>query len=143
MQWGGQERRAADTVSSQLAPGEQVVAILGRCQTGPSPWFSLITYLFIFFIKFYAVVATNQRLFLVRLSFWTGRPKAVDVAYPLQSVQLIQYNAPTLWGVMKLATPVGELKLNVPRISRAGADAVAATFHSTGAPPPPPPPPTA
>lgn len=145
MQLGGHDQRVLNQISPQLAPGETVVAIMGRSQTGPSPWLiSLIAYLLFLFIKYYAVAVTTQRVFLVRLSIWTGRPKSVDVAYTVASVRLIEYNEGALWGVLRLQTPAGELKLNVPRVARDGADRVATALsppalspRPPAAPPPP------
>lgn len=122
------QQRIADLVASQLQPGEGVEAVLKTSQTGPSPWLiSFISYLLLFFVRYYAIAVSNQRVFLVRLG-WTGRPKIIEAVYPRQSVRVIEYKT-GLWSVLRLDRPTdGELKLNVARMVRGSADAVVAAL---------------
>lgn len=56
-----------------LEPGETVQAVF-NAQTGPNPYLSIITYLFLFWVRLYLVVVTDRRILMIRSSFW--RPSA-------------------------------------------------------------------
>jgi hypothetical protein len=116
--------RVEEFVTPSLQPGERVVAILGFGQTGPSPWFYLLTYLIVFWIHVYAIVVTDQRVLFVRKSMWTNRPKRVELAVPRAQVAVAAYKPPSVWGSLTLTRPDGPLKLNVPRIHRDEAQGV-------------------
>jgi hypothetical protein len=65
-----------------LEPGETVQAVFSA-QTGPNPYLSIITYLFLFWVRLYAVVVTDRRILVLRSSFW--RPSvavAVEAVLP-------------------------------------------------------------
>lgn len=64
-----------------LEPGETTQAVfLG--QTGPSPYWSLLTYLVFFAVKMHAFVVTDRRILILRSGFWV--PTNVhSVAYVL------------------------------------------------------------
>ena len=124
------EQRVLDVVQSQLEPGEQVQAILKSSQTGPSPWlWSIIGYIWIMFIKYYAIVVTDRRVLLVTLSKLSGRPKTFAEAYPRSAVRVKEWKEGALWSVLRLERPTGgELKLNVARVMRGGAEKVVAAL---------------
>jgi hypothetical protein len=52
-----------------LEQGETVQAVF-NAQTGPNPYLSIITYLFLFWVRLYAVVVTDRRILVLRSSFW-------------------------------------------------------------------------
>lgn len=60
-----------------LEPGEQIQAV-AMGQTGPSPWFALLTYLVVLFggAKFYIFVFTDRSIIVLRAGMWTpAKPK--------------------------------------------------------------------
>lgn len=64
-------------VEPTLEPGEQIQEVF-LAQTGPSPWFGLLTYLIFFAVKRRIVVATDRAIVVYSASFWTGtHPKGV------------------------------------------------------------------
>lgn len=63
-----------------LEPGEQIQAIV-PCQTGPSPYYSFLTYLIFFWIKWWHIVATDRALVVLRVGM-TGKPKEVAQRLP-------------------------------------------------------------
>ncbi len=145
---GVADRRSAKVrtfVEPQLEPGEQVVALLPTGQTGPSPWFMLLTYLISFWIRYYAIAVTERRVLFVRCSTWTGRPKTLERAESRGAVTLVDYRPGSLWGKLLLQTAAGPMKLNVHRLFRNDAADVAAALTAASAPGSmtPPPPPTA
>jgi hypothetical protein len=55
-----------DRAQPYLEPGEQVQAVF-MCQTGPSPWFSALSWLIVLFgAKYYVVAATDRNLVVLR-----------------------------------------------------------------------------
>lgn len=52
-----------------LEPGETVQAVFSA-QTGPNPYLSFLTYLFLFWVRLYIVVVTDRRILVIRSSFW-------------------------------------------------------------------------
>jgi hypothetical protein len=126
-------------VQSELEPGETVQACLASAQTGPTPWFVLLTYLIYFWIRSWAVVVTDRRVILVKKSLLTTRVKGVEGAFPRSGVAVTDWHAANLWSRLVLSTPAGPLKLNVHRFFRDGAQAlVAALAQPPTAPPVPP-----
>ncbi len=63
-----------------LEPGEQIQTVV-PCQTGPSPYFMLLTSLIFFWTKYWHVVATDRALVVLRAGM-LGRPKAVAYRLP-------------------------------------------------------------
>ena len=50
-----------------LEAGEQIQSIF-TAQTGPNPYLSILTYLVFFWIKYYAIAATDRRILVFRAS---------------------------------------------------------------------------
>lgn len=121
-------RKMVEHVTPQLEAGEQVVANLPYGQTGPTPWLSLLTYLYMFFIKFYGVVATDRRVLLVRRTFLFNRISGVESAQALAQVHVLGWKPGALWGVLKLEVAGAPLRLNVPRMHRTDADGLVAAL---------------
>lgn len=130
-------RRVADFVAPQLEPGEQVEAILRASQTGPSPWlWSLLLGPLLgvlYGIRHYAVTVTDRRVLFVRLGGWVGGPKAVEEAYPRTAVKVKDFKPGTVYGVLRLTRPSGELKLNFHRVARGGAEDVVRALGAAAA----------
>lgn len=114
-----------EVVGPQLEPGEQVVVGIGQVQTGPTPWMFILTYLIIFWIKYWGIALTDRRLIFVRCSKLTGGLREVDHSIPRASVRVIEYKRPGVWGKLVLDVADGEaVRLNVHRIHRDDADGV-------------------
>jgi hypothetical protein len=125
------ERRAEKMrkfVAPHLGEGEQVTAVMPTGQTGPSPWFALLTYLIFFWIRMYAIVVTDRRVVFVRCSIWTCGPRRVEDTPPRGDVSVLEWTPGALWGKLVLDRKGQALKLNVHRAFRAGADAVVAAL---------------
>lgn len=54
-------------------------------QTGPNPWFFLITYLTIFWIKYRTFVVTQDAIYVLRNSKFTMKPKEILATLPRQT----------------------------------------------------------
>jgi hypothetical protein len=65
-----------------LEPGETVEAVLSA-QTGPNPYLSIITYLFLFWVRLYLVVVTDRRILVIRSSSWQpSSARSVEAVLP-------------------------------------------------------------
>jgi len=124
-------RKLVEHVAPQLEDGEQVAATLPYGQTGPTPWLSLLTYLFMFFIKFYGVVATDRRVLLVRRTLLLNRIKGVESVHAPSQVRVVGWKPGAIWGVLKLDVAGAPLRLNVPRMHRTDADGLAVALGYT------------
>jgi hypothetical protein len=120
------DRRRAKTLEATtplLRPGEQVRAMLPFAQTGPVPWFFAITYLILFFIKYYAIVATDQRVLFLKRGKLAGKVHSTIVEeHPLGQVTVAEWKANPVWSRLMLARPDGVMKLNVHRVHRSDAE---------------------
>lgn len=56
-----------ENAQPHLEPGEQIQSIF-TAQTGPNPYLSILSYLVFFWIRFYAIAATDRRLVVFRAS---------------------------------------------------------------------------
>lgn len=68
-----------------LEAGEQIQSIF-TAQTGPNPYLSILTYLVFFWIRFYAIAATDRRILVFRAS--ALRPsniKSLDETFPRET----------------------------------------------------------
>lgn len=72
-----------ERVQPLLEPGEQVQAVI-PCQTGPSPWFSALSWLIVLFgAKYWIIAATDRNLVVCKASaFMPFKPKGVDRRLP-------------------------------------------------------------
>jgi hypothetical protein len=132
--------RVLSAVQGELEPGEVIQACIPSCQTGPTPWFALLTYLIYFWIRTLGIVVTDRRVILVKRSSLTTRVKGIQGAVPRSGVAVTDWHAANLWSRLVLSTPTGPLKVNVHRMFRDGAQAVVAALAQ---PPIAPPTPTA
>lgn len=62
-----------------LEPGEQVRHVFW-CQTGPSPYFFILTYLIIFWIKYRIVVVTDRAVVVLESKKLSAKPTGKVVA---------------------------------------------------------------
>lgn len=71
-----------------LQPGEQIQQVF-LAQTGPSPYFVLLTYLTLFWNKYFIVVVTDQSITILRASFFKSTfpkgPTPVEARLPRQT----------------------------------------------------------
>lgn len=119
-----------------LPPGSRIRQAF-VCQTGPSPWMFLITYLIFFFIKYRIVVVTEDAIYVLRSSKFMMKPKELVATLPRQTVL-----GPVsgLWGKLDL---LGERHWVHKRFHKdiAAADYEAGQLGAAPAPAPAPPPP--
>ncbi|HEY4346848.1 MAG TPA: hypothetical protein VGM80_04605 [Gaiellaceae bacterium] len=74
-----------DRVQPMLEPGEQIQAVF-LCQSGPNPSFILLTYLFMFFSKYWVVAATDKRIAVFKASVMApSKPKELAESLPRDS----------------------------------------------------------
>lgn len=109
-------RKVEEFITPQLEAGERVDTILSYCQTGPSPWFTALTVLIIFWIRPYAIVVTDRRVIFIRRSALTNRVKGIESIAARHEVTVAVYHVPILWGKLVLNRPGGPLKLHVHRM---------------------------
>ena len=123
-------RKMLEHVTPQLEAGEQVMAIVPHSQTGPTPYFVLLTYLYLFFIKVYGVVVTDRRVLMVRRTMMLNRIKGVESALPRAQVRVVEWKPGALWSVLKLDVAGMPVRLNVGRVHRRGAEELVAALGS-------------
>jgi hypothetical protein len=123
-------------VQSELEPGETVQACLPVAQTGPVPWFMVITVLIYFWIRIVGIVVTDRRVILVKRGTLTNRVKGVVGAFPRSGVAVTDWHSANLWSRLVLATPTGPLKVNVHRMYREGAQSIVAALAQPPVAPP-------
>jgi hypothetical protein len=117
-----------------LPPGSRIRQTF-VCQTGPSPWMFLITYIVFFFIKYRIVAVTEDAIYVLRSSKMTMTPKELIATLPRQT-QLGPVSG--MWGKLDL---LGERHWVHKRFHKdiAAADYEAAQFGATAPAPAPPP----
>ena len=138
------DRRRAkveEKVRPQLQAGESIDATLSFAQTGPTPWFALLTYLIFFWIRYYAFVATNQRVLLVKRSSFLNRVLDVESTFDRNQVTVTEYRPPTVWGKLMLQVGPTPWTLNIHRMHKQECDAFVQVLGGVTAPPPVGPPP--
>ena len=68
-----------------LESGEQIQSIF-TAQTGPNPYLSILTYLVFFWIKYYAIAATDRRIVVFRASaLRPSKIKSVAETFPRET----------------------------------------------------------
>ena len=106
------------------------------CQTGPSPWFFLLTYLTIFWISYRIVCITDDAIYVLRSTKLTFKPRELVATLPRQT-QLGPVSG--LWGKIEL---MGERHWVHKRFHK-DIEAADHEAHRLATQAPPPPPPTA
>lgn len=81
-----------------LDPGETIQGVF-MGQSGPTPYVGLLTPLYVFFVKQVVVVATDQRIVVMRRGIFTVRPKRVLATEP-RDTQIGPLSG--LWGRIEL-----------------------------------------
>ena len=120
--------QVAAAVGPQLEPGEEILANLPSCQTGPSPWFYAVTYLIAFSIRQLGVVVTDRRVFFVKRGTFTNSVKGVEAVDPRDAVEVTEWKPASLWSTLRIHRPGGMLKLNVHRMHREDAEGIVRTL---------------
>ena len=117
-----------------LPPGSRIRQTF-VCQTGPSPWMFLITYLVFFFIKYRIVCVTEDAIYVLRSSKMTMSPKELIATLPRRT-QLGPVSG--MWGKLDL---LGERHWVHKRFHKdiTAADYEAAQFGAPAQAPVPPP----
>jgi len=92
--------KLAERAAPFLPQGSQVRQVF-VCQTGPSPWFFLLTYLTIFWIKYRLVAVTQDGIYVLEGSKLTGgaKPKSLVGTIP-RATQLGPVSG--VWGQINL-----------------------------------------
>lgn len=111
-------------LEGELQPGETVEASISFAQTGPSPWTSLLTTLYIFWVKYLGVAVTSQRVVIVRRSKMTNRIKRVESTHARADVRVNEWEQGKLFSTLRLGLRDEALKLNVHRMHRAEGEQV-------------------
>jgi hypothetical protein len=138
------DRRRAkveEKVRPQLQAGENIDATLSFAQTGPTPWFAILTYLIFFWIRYYAFIATNQRVLVVKRSTLLGRVLDVESTYTRDQASVVEYRPPKVWGKLELQLGPSPWTLNIHRMHKQECDAFVQVLGGVKAPPPVGPPP--
>jgi hypothetical protein len=135
--------KVEERVKRELQPGESIEATLAFAQTGPTPLLQVLTYLAWFWIRLKAIVATNQRVLVVKRSTWLNRVQDVEAAYARNDVSVVEYRPPRVWGKLRLGLRGSPLKLNIHRIHAKQAEQLVNVLGGAIPPPPVGPPPTA
>ena len=120
--------QVAAAVAPQLEPGEEILANLPSCQTGPSPWMYAVTYLIAFSIRQLGVVVTDRRVFFVKRGTFTNSVKGIEAVLDRDAVQVTEWKPAGLWSTLRLQRPGGMLKLNVHRMHREDAEGLVQTL---------------
>ena len=110
------EQRVVDLIARESGKAESVVAVLAVCQVGPSPRLTaFLSPVLVLFSRLYAVAVTDSLVYIVRRSWWTGRPKAIESTASRDAVTVLAYSPGRIWSTLRLAAPAfGELKFDVP-----------------------------
>jgi len=116
------ERRRAkieEFIRPQLDAGENITVTIGHAQTGPTPWLQgLFGVIFLFWVKYQALVLTDRRLILIKKSMLSGRAQSIAESRPRNEVRVLEYKVPTVWGKLILDLAGNPLKYNVHRMDR-------------------------
>jgi hypothetical protein len=91
--------KIAEQAQPHLEQGEQIRHVF-VAQTGPSPYWALLTYFMFFAIQVYNVVVTDRSIVFFRASFWKqSNPKHIEGRFP----RSMQFGPMTgLWGRMEI-----------------------------------------
>ena len=90
-----------ERVQPLLEPGEQIQSVF-FAQTGPNPNFIFLTYLVIFWAKYYVVAVSDRRIVVFRASrFRPAVPGKLLAVHPRES-RLGDGSAGPLWGSFEL-----------------------------------------
>jgi hypothetical protein len=120
------QARVREAVAGELAPGEEIEVLLFGI-TRLNFWLDvLIAPLLSFFQRMWYVVLTDQRVLLVRLNRWSGRPAGIEWIEPRAGVRVDRYAPGKLLGKLFLRRVSNgvELKLHFNFRNRAEAIAV-------------------
>lgn len=134
---GKRRQKTLEFVAPSLEAGEHVQVVLPHGQTGPTPWFFLLTYLTLFWIRYVAIVVTDRRVLFVKRGTLSGRLQGVEATFDRGAVGVGEWRPGALWSVLRLERPDGPLKLNVHRMHRADAEELVAALGQASWSPPP------
>ncbi|HEY8524709.1 MAG TPA: hypothetical protein VIL48_07095 [Acidimicrobiales bacterium] len=119
-----------DRMQPFLEPGEQVQHAF-IVQTGPSPYWMLLTSLVMFTTKWYVVAVTDRAIVVARAPWWmASKPKQVVARLP-RNTQLGPVSG--LWAGPLYLTPDGK-KSWVHKRFHKDVEAADAALHASGTP---------
>jgi hypothetical protein len=128
-----QNAKVSAFVQQFLEPGERELAVVGQASKGPNIWLlGLISAVLIFLQKYYGVVVTDRRVFLVRLklSLMSASPKEIEAQCPVADAYAA-YDRGPITGRLHLNIPGREeLSLQCAKIYQDGGERVAAAVRS-------------
>jgi hypothetical protein len=127
-----QKQQVAELMAAQ-APNEQMYdAVL--TMTGMSPYIVVLSAILNLFRKYYFLVLTQNNIMLVRAAMFTGRPRAIENAIPLNQVRISDVHLNPLWSNLRFLFP-GKSKpsrINVHRIYRTELEQVLGAVQQSG-----------
>jgi hypothetical protein len=89
-----------DRAQPMLDPGEQIQSVF-LAQSGPNPSFLFLTYLMMFFSKYWVVAVTDKRIAFLKASAMTpSKPKTLAESYPRDSK--VSEPSGKLWTALEL-----------------------------------------
>jgi hypothetical protein len=99
------DQRSAEFLSGRLDPGESIESVTsgqGRARgwMGLEALFGVLA--LVFATKYYYLVLTDQRLFMIRLNRGTGRPAEVVWAEPHSGIVVERFKRGRLWMLLYL-----------------------------------------
>ena len=128
------EQRAAEFLRDQLQPGESIAGVtFGQ---GRARWWMGLEALFgvfalVFATKYYYLVLTDQRLFMVRLNRGTAQPTEVVWAEPLTGIAVERFKRGVMWMLLYLRR-VGDGQVIRFRASRSAWGATERVTEAAG-----------
>jgi hypothetical protein len=123
--------KLSDRMQPFLEPGEQVQQAF-LVQTGPSPWWMMLTTFIVFATKWYVVAVTDRAIVIARSPWWVStKPKELTARLP-RATQLGPVSG--LWAGPLYLTPDGK-KAWVHKRFHKDVEAADMALQSTGAQP--------
>jgi hypothetical protein len=108
-------QRAEAAMAKSGYPEQVLVGV--RVQSGPSPYWALVSNYAAFFRKYYFMGLTERNMVLCGISRWTGRPKSVKSITPREQANISEYRTGTLFDSFRYMTPERKKPLKI-RVGR-------------------------
>lgn len=122
-----------DRMQPFLEPGEQIHSVV-MAQTGPSPWFALLTWLVVLFgAKFYVIAFTDRGIVAAKASWiFPSKPKELALRLP-RNVRVGEVSG--VWGKTQILGENTHVHKRFHKDLRAADEALAATGATAPAQP--------